>query len=664
MINSNDIERAVAALFSIPADLPRDEWVKLGMAFQAAGGSLDDFDRWSASAPSYNKKSCRATWLSFKSGKGIGTGTLYHKAAEYGWTYGDKPPQKPIQAPTKPVELPRQHAPGKSPSKIWERCKPATNTHGYIVEKRAAGVPLDNLKVVPEGDPLRIANESMAGALVVPITRGDGTLSSLQFVTTGATAEQLKAQGKPSKLNLTGCPVDGFFTVGEIVPGGVVNICEGIATAWSCWQATGGAAVSCFGWGRVRTVAAELRQRDATAVLVLVPDGGKELDARKIANDVDALVVAMPPGEANNFDANDYAQREGIDALGALMEGATAPPKPKPRYKLLGADDLRNLPPFKWRVCSVLPAAGLAGLYGPSASGKSFLALHMAAAIAEGSRWFDCRVEAAPVVYAALEGEAGFKLRVAAWEAHQGRPLPAGLYMVLQPFNLTEPQDVADLAAVIPAGAVLFIDTLNRAAPTADENSSKDMGEILSAAKQLQNMVGGLVVMVHHTGKDTTKGLRGHSSLLAALDAAVEVARDGDRRDWKVAKSKDGQDGNAQAFRLKVETLGLDEYGDPLTSCVVVQDHTERDIKRVKVPQGGNQGLVYNAIRDMFIDGEVGKPGAPPLRPCIRLEAAVIRGASALTCETHRRATRSRAAITALVSRGVLGLNDGWLWTP
>ena len=74
---------------------------------------------------------------------------------------------------------------------------------------------------------------------------------------------------------------------------------------------------------------------------------------------------------------------------------------------------------------------------------------------------------------------------------------------------------------MVPPGAVVFLDTLNRAAPTADENSSKDMGEILSAAKLLQSLINGLVVLVHHTGKDATKGLRGHSSLFAALDAAV-----------------------------------------------------------------------------------------------------------------------------------------------
>lgn len=240
------------------------------------------------------------------------------------------------------------------------------------------------------------------------------------------------------------------------------------------------------------------------------------------------------------------------------------------RYKLLGSADLHALPPLSWRVRGVLPTTGQAALFGPSGSGKSFLAFDMAAAIAEGSRWFDCRVIAAPVVYCALEGEAGFKLRAQAWEVQNGRPIPDDLHMVLQPVTLTAPQDIKDLAAVVPGGAVVFLDTLNRAAPTADENSSKDMGQILSASKALQALTSGLVVLVHHTGKDATKGLRGHSSLFAAMDAAVEVSRDGDNREWKVAKSKDGRDGGGHGFTLDVVSMGHDGDGETLDSCVVV----------------------------------------------------------------------------------------------
>jgi hypothetical protein len=147
------------------------------------------------------------------------------------------------------------------------------------------------------------------------------------------------------------------------------------------------------------------------------------------------------------------------------------------------------------------------------------------------------------------------------------------------------------------------------------------------------------------------------------MDAAIEVSRDGDRREWKVAKAKDGADGDAHPFKLEVKTLGMDEHGDPVTSCVVRSDTSASDVQRAKVPQGGNQKLVYEGIRCLFKDGRTGRPGAPPLRPCIELEAAVTAGAARLVCPSDKRTSRAREAITSLVARGVLGLNEGFLWT-
>ena len=648
-----DLDRARDALHAIPPDLPRDEWVRAGMAAQAAGLDFDAFNDWSAQAGNYDERAARDTWRSFKPGRGVGAGTLYRVAAEHGWRMDGKPQQRPPQAPRKAAEPPRKPAPGMGPGEVWNRCEPATVGHPYIVAKGAAGVPLDLLRVVPAGDGLRIAGQNMAGALVVPAYGPEG-LQSLQLI---------PPPGAGKKLNLPGSSMGGTsFVVGEVVPGGVVHVCEGIGQAWACWQATGNAAVVCFGWANVGKVAADLRQRDASARLILVPDAGKEESAAEIAQAVGAAVAYMPRGEAQNFDANDLAQRDGFDVLAELLEAAKEPPKPAPRYKLLGADELRDLPPLAWRVRGVLPAVGLAALYGPSASGKSFLAFDMAAAIAEGQRWFDCRVEAAPVVYAALEGEAGFKLRAQAWEVSRGRALPDGLRMMLQPFKLTDGQDVLDLAAVVPAGAVVVLDTLNRSAPTADENSSRDMGEILEAAKTLQTLTRGLVLLVHHTGKNAAAGLRGHSSLFAAMDAAIEVSRDGERREWRVAKSKDGQDGTAHPFKLQVETLGVEETGEAITSCVVLRDTAAQDVRAVKLPQGGNQKIVLTALRTMFKDGTTGKAGAPALAKCVELEAAVTFAASALLVAPDRKAERAREAITGLVARGVLGCNEGWIW--
>jgi len=652
-VHLNDLERARAALAAIPADLPRDEWVRAGMAAQAAGLDFETFDGWSAQAGNYDARACRDTWRSFKPGKGLEAGTLFRMAAEHGH-HADKPQRKsPSKAVSRPVVTPPVPRPGMAPADVWSRCEPATWGHPYIARKGGAGVPLDGLRVVPQDDPLRIGGKSMAGALAVPAYAADGALQSLQLI---------PADGP--KMNLPGCPMAGAsFIVGTPEPGQPLYLVEGIGAAWSCWQATGRAAVVCFGWGNVSKVAAELRQRDASARLVLVPDVGKEADARRIAAELDCRVATMPEGEPSNFDANDYARREGGDALAALLDAAAAPPKPEPRYRLLSGADLHALPPLAWRVRGVLPTRGLAAVYGPSASGKSFLAFDMACAIAEGARWFDCTVKPAPVVYVALEGEAGFKARAQAWEVSRGRTLPEALALVLQPFALTEPQDVQELAAVVPAGAVVIVDTLNRAAPLADENSSKDMGEILQAAKALQSATDGLVLLVHHTGKDATRGLRGHSSLFAALDAAIEVSRDGDRREWKLAKAKDGEDGRAHPFRLVVQELGPDADGEPVTSCTVEADTTTQAVRAAKLPQGGNQRIALDALRPMFkAQGRAGIDGAPPLRLCLELDAAIAAAANALPVDPDRKTERARVAVTGLISRGVLACRNGWIW--
>jgi hypothetical protein len=168
---------------------------------------------------------------------------------------------------------------------------------------------------------------------------------------------------------------------------------------------------------------------------------------------------------------------------------------------------------------------------------------------------------------------------------------------LLQPFNLTEANDVADLARLCPPGCVIIIDTLNRAAPGFDENSSKDMGIVIDRAKQLQAATGGLVVLIAHTGKDVTKGLRGHSSLFAAIDAAILVSRDGEARRWKVEKAKDGQDGIEFGFRLQIVELGTDEEGDPLTSCVVVPDRTAIGLEAK--PLTGNRQLAFATLNEV-----------------------------------------------------------------
>jgi hypothetical protein len=326
--STNDLDRVLSALQSIPPDLPHDEWVRVGMAAHAGGLSFEDFDQWSAPAESYNARVCKAKWFSFKAGKGVGAGTLFFIAREKGWTEGNSTPRPaPVTAayPKKPQPKPAQRM---RAIEVWNRCELATDAHGYIKVK--LGLP-DGLRVVSEGDPLKIKGESMVGALVVPVFRPDGSISTLQCITVGEVAKRLKAEFGTNKVNLP-LPVEGWFTLGKVTPDKPMTyVVEGIGQAWAIRRSTQACVVVTFGSGRMGKVASGLRESDDSARLVLVPDVGKEADAQKIAAELGCAVTVMPEGEANNFDVNDLFQRDGFDVVAALLESAIEPPRPEPK---------------------------------------------------------------------------------------------------------------------------------------------------------------------------------------------------------------------------------------------------------------------------------------------------------------------------------------------
>ncbi|MDP2785002.1 MAG: AAA family ATPase [Sulfurimicrobium sp.] len=653
----NELERAADALHFLDSGCPREDWVKAGMSAKSAGLGFDDFHHWSASAGNYaNENECRTVWKSFSENGGVTPATLFGMAFAQGWqdpakssTKG-KPISKPAPSPQKPLK------PSASPiaAEIWGRCIPADVSDAYICTKK--GTPA-GLRLYPASAPaLAIRGQNVAGYLAVPCWSG-ADLQTIQFIP--------PAGG--DKLNLPGASFgSGFFTVGEITDR--VYIVEGVGQAWACHAATGAAAVCCFGAGRMPTVATALREKYPDARLVIVPDKGKEIQAADIAAAVAGSWVALPADKPQNYDCNDFAAEHGTDALAALLERPQAPPM---RYNLLTDGDLAKLPPMQWRIKGVLPAEGLAAAFGASGSGKSFLVLDMLQSLAAGADWFGHRVTPCPVIYCALEGEGGIAGRVNAYRIRHGSTSEHIRYLV-QPFSLLDGGDIHDLAQAIKASGngagVVVLDTLNRAAPGADENDSKSMGQIIAAAKQLQTLVGGLVLLVHHTGKDASKGLRGHSSLHAALDAAIEVRRDGDNREWLIAKSKDGEDGATHPFKLDVVELGNDQDGEPITSCVVRPvEAMDASIRRALPPKSGNQRTVWDALGEIFRKAGGAKPeGAPDTlpqgRPCVTLEDAIDKTRARLVCDPKRQTERTQAAIRGLVERGLLQHEAGFLW--
>jgi len=310
--------------------------------------------------------------------------------------------------------------------------------------------------------------------------------------------------------------------------------------------------------------------------------------------------------------------RQGADAPEAIFAAEPLPvavreaeqpgakPTPTgPTFHVRKASALLADPDPEWLIDGLLPDRGLGVIFGAPASGKSFLALDIAAAIARGVSWGARDVRKGKVVYVGLEGRQ--RSRIEAYLQHH-KLKRDGLDNVLvierQPLDLLAQRFEPAAALVRDVSAVaghdvraMFIDTLNRAMPGGDENSSQDMGQAITAAQAIADRLGCLVVIVHHSGKDTTQGARGHSSLHGAADVELEVSRKDDVRTVKLVKLKDGEDGHKWTCRLQSVSLGRTAKGKPRGSCVVAELATaeKRDANQ---PSPAEQ-VVLMALRDL-----------------------------------------------------------------
>ena len=333
--------------------------------------------------------------------------------------------------------------------------------------------------------------------------------------------------------------------------------------------------------------------------------------------------------------------------------------------RLMTLSELMSQPPLKWRVKGVIPETGVAALAGVSGSGKSFLALDLAGSIAVGGEFMGYATKQAPVAYVVLEGAGGFRNRVAAWQEING-PMPECFYPLLGNFDLRSKTDVTELARMLlEAGfknGVLIIDTLAQAMPGADENSSEGMGLALAGVKHLQQLVGGVVLLVHHHGKDTTKGMRGWSGLHGAMDAVIEVFRVNDQRSWKTSKSKDGADGTTHSFRLETMNVGIDEDGGTVTSCIVAAESS--GTASIPTPRGKNQRLALSVLSELLDNADPGDWPAevPTGQNAILKDDLCKEVALRLTCQLNQRRRNALTAIHGLEESGTVCSARGWIW--
>ena len=272
----------------------------------------------------------------------------------------------------------------------------------------------------------------------------------------------------------------------------------------------------------------------------------------------DPQMVETP---AVSFEAEDIPATNGED------------PPSRPRLGLIPFADIRPGAEPPYLVKGFIPREGLTVVWGEPKSGKSFQSFDLAMAVARGIDYRSRRVQVGPVVYCAAEGATGFRNRVEAYRRHH--EIESELPFFLVPDALDLIADANALVASIRATlgetkpSLVVLDTLNRSL-AGNENDPGDMAAYIKAADIIREVFACAVLIVHHCGTDT-KRPRGHTSLTGAADAQLAVKRAADTIITTVEWMKDGPEGETLYSSLEVVTVGHDQDGEDITSCVVLE---------------------------------------------------------------------------------------------
>lgn len=332
----------------------------------------------------------------------------------------------------------------------------------------------------------------------------------------------------------------------------------------------------------------------------------------KLARDHGAKITLNGPASADEFEMLVEAAEAQIEQSGE-----------KPRFHFEPVATFSSASALPWIIKGVLPQAGLAVVYGASGSGKSFAVLDMALTIAQGLEWRKRKTKQCKVAYIAAEGAEGFRKRLAAYAMHKKVDLATVPMTVLNGApNLMEKQDAKDVVLGIRAAGgadVIIVDTFAQTTPGANENAGEDMGRALGHCKRIHELTGALVVLIHHSGKDSSKGERGWSGLRGACDAVIEVVREPAGGRWlRLAKNKDGEDGLEWGFELETVQIGVDEDLDPITSCVVAETAMPAKGGTAARKLGKNEKVVNEVLQEIALAQTEGIEIGPVLEEAAR----------------------------------------------
>lgn len=302
---------------------------------------------------------------------------------------------------------------------------------------------------------------------------------------------------------------------------------------------------------------------------------------RGIAN---SIRIVKLPGLPDKGDVSDWIDSGGTaNELGRLIDASpvldpSAPPLG--RITLIPFDDIKLSRNRRDLVKGLLPRVGLALVWGKPKCGKSFWLFDLMMHVALGWEYRGRRTQQGAVVYCSFEGQTGLEARVEAFRAKrlQGHIGPVPFFLMPVTLDLIKDHQALIKAIRDKLGdqcpVAVNLDTLNRSL-AGSENSDEDMAAYIRASDAIRESFHCVVPIVHHCGHEGSRP-RGHSSIGGAIDAQIKVERNGSNQIiTEVELAKDGPEGALTLSTLETVTVGVDEDGEEITSCVICEADEE-----------------------------------------------------------------------------------------
>lgn len=391
----------------------------------------------------------------------------------------------------------------------------------------------------------------------------------------------------------------------------------------------------------------------------------------------------------SHFGPPHESYQESAGGIPDDVPGRQSSSRVAPRFTPIALDDVALMAEPPWLIEGLLPARGLACVIGEPKCGKSFMTSDMLCTVAQGVPYAGRATLQGPVIYLTGEGVGGFKRRLVAMRQHRGiEGLGVPFYMIEDVPDLGSqatdlPQLLAELHAFIaqrcPEGPrAIVLDTLARCMGDGDENSARDMGRFVNRCGVIEKNFGCVVVVVHHVGKDPSRGGRGSNALNGAADVTMLVKKGQTHSTVAIEEMKDGREGQTWQFRLLSHVLERNlpdpaETMPEFSTCVVeiVSEPTiskPSETKSKKPPEGVTGDLlkvIRHAIEEAGernVDSLAGPNNVGALsRKNLKRYCTVMGWQDAKGKPDSFRAMLNKT-LSTLRAAGLIGFDKEWVW--